>query len=85
MDTDQIRELVIKIIGRVAPDEDLSNLSDTVSLRDQLGLDSMDLVDIVLELRKEHRIEIPADDYGQLMTMQSFVQYLQPKFNNLPD
>ena len=38
-------------------------------LREQLELDSMDFLDIVMELRKRYRIQIPEDDYVQLATL----------------
>ena len=47
----------------IAPDEDLSSLDDGVSFREQMELDSMDFLDIVMELRKRHRVQIPEDDY----------------------
>ncbi|MDR0647300.1 MAG: acyl carrier protein [Puniceicoccales bacterium] len=80
MDKKNIRKVVIDIIAEIAPDEDLSNLKDDVRLRDQLELDSMDFLDIVMELRKKYGIEIPEDDYGHLESLQSCVDYLTPKF-----
>jgi acyl carrier protein len=41
----------------------LSNVKPDVRLRDQLQLDSMDFLDIVMELRKRHGIEVPEKDY----------------------
>ena len=37
-------------------------------LREQLELDSMDFLDIVMELRKRYRVQIPEDDYIELAT-----------------
>ena len=54
-----VRQIVLDIIAEIAPDADLSNLKGGVSeadqtpLRDLLGLDSMDFLDIVMELRKD--------------------------------
>jgi acyl carrier protein len=64
----------------VAPDEDLSNLKHDVRLRDQLALDSMDFLDIVMELRKRHGIEVPEADYIHLASLDSCAEYLTPKF-----
>lgn len=75
-----IRQLVIDIIEDIAPDEDTSDLDDSVRLRDQLELDSMDFLDIVMELRKQHNIEVPEDDYPQLASLDSCADYLMPKF-----
>ena len=74
----EIREAVIAILSDIAPDEDLSNLKEEVAFRDQLELDSMDFLDIVMELRKRYRLHIPEEDYPQLASMQSTVAYLEP-------
>ena len=73
-----VREAIISILGDIAPDEDVSSINDQDSLRDQIDLDSMDFLDIVMELRKRFNIEVPEKDYGQLATMASCVTYLQP-------
>ena len=74
----EIREAVLEILSDIAPDQDLGVLKDDVSFREQLELDSMDFLDIVMELRKRHRIQIPEDDYIELANMQSTVKYLEP-------
>ncbi len=43
----------------------------------------MDFLDIVMELRKRYRIQIPEDEYKNLITMDSTVKYLTPKMENL--
>jgi acyl carrier protein len=73
-----IREAVLEILEDIAPDEDLSELKDDVSFREQLELDSMDFLDIVMELRKRYRVQIPEDKYGELRSMTSTVAYLEP-------
>jgi len=78
MTAEQIRQVVLDILARIAPDEDLSDLNDSEPLRDQMELDSMDFLDIVMELRKLYRIQIPEDDYENLITMSSTVNYLIP-------
>ncbi|TNE96656.1 MAG: acyl carrier protein [Deltaproteobacteria bacterium] len=77
----EVRTKVLDIIADVALDDDLSGLKDDVALREQLDLDSMDFLDIVMELKKRHKIEVPQEDYPRLATMDSCVEYLTPKFN----
>ena len=80
MTKDDCKKLVIDIISDIAPDEDLTAIKSEVRLRDQLQLDSMDFLDIVMELRKRHGIEVPEADYGQLASLESCAEYLTPKF-----
>lgn len=83
MTTADIREAVLDILSGIAPDEDLSDLKDDVPFREQLELDSMDFLDIVMELRKRYRVQIPEDDYMELRSMKSTVAYLEPLMKNL--
>ena len=78
MTTAEIREAVLDILADIAPDEDLSDLKDDVTFRDQLEMDSMDFLDIVMELRKRYRIQIPEEEYTELASMGSTVKYLEP-------
>ena len=80
MTKEDCKKIVLEIIADIAPDEDLSNVKPEVRLRDQLQLDSMDFLDIVMELRKRHGIEVPEADYQQLASLDSCADYLTPKF-----
>ena len=79
----EIREAVLQILEDITPDEDLTQLKDDVPFREQLELDSMDFLDIVMELRKRYRIQIPENEYTNLVTMDSTVKYLTPKMEEL--
>lgn len=72
--------LAIKdIIATIAPDEDLSSLDHSERLRDQIDLDSMDFLNIIMELRKLYGAEVPEEDYKELASIDSCVAYLHPK------
>jgi len=77
---EKVKGVILGIIAVVAPDADLSDVKTDVRLRDQLDLDSMDFLDIVMELRKRYKIEVPKEDYPRLATLDSCVEYLAPKF-----
>ena len=79
MAPEEIRTAVMEILEDIAPDEDLSSLEDEKAFRDQLELDSMDFLDIVMELRKRYRVQVPEEDYNHLNSMASTVEYLTPK------
>ncbi len=80
---ENIRDVVLDILKDIAPDEDLSKLDDAISFREQMDLDSMDFLDIVMELRKRYRIQIPEEAYPQLASMASTVNYLTPLMKDL--
>ena len=80
MTKDKIKQIVLDIIADIAPDEDLTDVKPEVRLRDQLDLDSMDFLDIVMELRKQHGIDVPEAEYRELESLDSSANYLLPKF-----
>ena len=83
MTKDECKQVVLDIIAEIAPDEELSDVKAEVALREQLDLDSMDFLDIVMELRKKHGIEVPEGEYGNLVSLESCAEYLTPKFDAL--
>jgi acyl carrier protein len=78
-----IKAVILDILEGIAPDEDLGSLKDDVPLREQLELDSMDFLDIVMELRKRYRVQIPEEDYPALASMSSTTAYLEPLMKDL--
>ncbi len=83
MTGEQVRKAIIEIIDELVEEEfDWSTLDDNGSLRDQLSLDSMDFLDIVMELRKRYGVQVPEDEYMELATMQGCINYLEPKLKD---
>lgn len=79
MTRDEIILAVKDIIATIAPDEELDGLNNAEPLRDQIELDSMDFLDIVMELRKRYSVQMPEEDYGELNTLDSCADYLTPR------
>jgi acyl carrier protein len=82
MTRDEISKVVVEIINDILPEGDCSGVDPDASLRDQLDLDSMDFLDIVMELRKQHGVEVPEAEYPKLATLKSCVDYLEPKMGD---
>lgn len=79
----EIRQAVLEILEDIAPDEDISDLDDEKSFREQMELDSMDFLDIVMELRRRYNVSVPEEDYTALNSMNSTVEYLAPKMADI--
>lgn len=79
MTQDEVRNAVLEIIQDVAGLDDLPEVAGDQPLREQLELDSMDFLDIVMELRKRHKIEVPEADYPKLATLDSTVAYIMER------
>ena len=76
MTNEQIRETVLRVLSRIAPEADLTRIKPTARLRDQLDIDSMDFLNFVIGMHKEFDIEIPEAEYPKLATLDGCVDYL---------
>lgn len=83
MSGDEIKDVILEIIEDIDEEADLDNLDANAPLRDQLDLDSMDFLDIVMELRKRYKLQIPEEEYPHLATLNSCVTYLEPKLKDI--
>ncbi len=79
MTEEEVTLAVKDSIQTVAPDEDVNGLDPEKRLREQIDLDSMDFLDIVMELRKLYGVQVPEEDYKELATLAGCVRYLHPK------
>jgi acyl carrier protein len=76
MTKDEIKNTVLRLLGEIAPEADLSEIKPEVSFREQLDIDSMDFLNFVIALNKEFGIEIPEADYPKLTTLNRCVEHL---------
>lgn len=76
MTRDEIRDAVFRALTQVAPEADLSRIKPNLRIRDQLDIDSMDLLNFVIGLHKEFKIDIPEADYPQLATLDGCIGYI---------
>lgn len=76
MTPSDIRAGFIADLTAVAPDLDPESIGDTDHLQDDLGLDSMDFLNLVSALHKRFGLPIPEADYPLLATPERAVAYL---------
>jgi acyl carrier protein len=76
---EEVRATMFRVLGEIAPEADLTALKPDVAFRDQLDLDSMDLLNVVIGLHAALGVEIPEADYASLATPDGCVDYLLSK------
>ncbi len=76
MTREEVRTTMLRVLGEIAPEADLAALKPDVAFRDQLDLDSMDLLNVVIGLHAALGVEIPEADYSSLVTPDGCVDYL---------
>jgi acyl carrier protein len=73
---DELRATVLRVLGDIAPEADLAALHPDIGFRDQLDLDSMDVLNFVVGLHTALGVDIPETDYPKLATLDACVDYL---------
>jgi acyl carrier protein len=73
---DELRATVLRVLGNIAPEAALAALHPDIGFRDQLDLDSMDVLNFVVGLHTALGVDIPETDYPQLATLDACVDYL---------
>jgi len=58
-----------------------SKIKGNALLRDELGLDSMDTIELVFELEDNFNIQISDDDLLEFKTMDDVVEYIAKRVN----
>ena len=81
---EEISSTVLRLLGTVAPEADLSRIKPGSRFRDQLDIDSMDRLNFVIAMHKEFNIEVPEADYPKLETLGGCVSYLLSHWSAAP-
>ena len=79
MTPDEIKNVIVETLARIAPELDPASIRPDIQFRDQLDLDSMDFLNFVLALHERLGVDIPEADYSKLSTLDRTVQYLDAK------
>ena len=70
----KVRDIIEKELG-----VEREKLTDEASFIEDLGADSLDIVELVMEFEKEFNIDIPDEDAEKLRTVGDAVAYLDQK------
>ncbi len=71
---DDIKEVVVEQLS-VSPDE----IKDDAKFVEDLGADSLDVVELVMALEEKFDIEIPDDEAEKIQTVADVVAYIESK------
>ncbi|MBA7589678.1 Acyl carrier protein [subsurface metagenome] len=68
---DRIKKIIVKQSGI-----DESKITENSSFLDDLGLDSLDIIELIMELEEEFNIEIPDKEAEKIKTVGDVIKYL---------
>ena len=72
----EIRQQVIKLIAERAG-RDESQITDDANFQNDLGYDSLETVELIMDFEKEFDIEIPDEDAESIQTVGDAVSYVE--------
>ncbi len=64
--------------------EPVEGLDEMASLREGLGLDSVDMLTMVMQIQDRFRVVLEADELERVVTVKDFLDMLQVKIANAP-
>ncbi len=68
----RVKEIVAEQLGR-----DVNEVTDGASFIDDLGADSLDIVELVMAMEDEFGIEIPDEEAEKIKTVKDVVEYIK--------
>ena len=68
----RVREIVAEQLER-----DVNEVINTASFIDDLGADSLDIVELVMKMEEEFGIEIPDEEAEKIKTVNDVIQYIK--------
>ncbi|MCO4842802.1 MAG: acyl carrier protein [Yoonia sp.] len=77
MTQSDLREILIKHLGGIAPEIDIATINTTADLRDECDIDSMDFLKLITALGRELSCPMPEADYDQMRSFDDMLGYLK--------
>jgi acyl carrier protein len=70
----KIKQIIAEQLG--LPEEEIQ---DSASLLDDLGADSLDIVELVMAMEEEFEMEIPDEDAEKIVTVKDVIDYVKKR------
>ncbi|MFQ3307304.1 MAG: acyl carrier protein [Candidatus Midichloriaceae bacterium] len=76
--SDSIESRVLKVMDKKF-EKDTSNLDLDTSITEDLGVDSLDIVEFIMALEEEFDTDIPDEDAEKLKTIKDVIDYISSR------
>jgi acyl carrier protein len=70
---DRVKEVIVEQLGI----DDLDTISMDTTFIDDLGADSLDIVELIMALEEEFDMEIPEAEAEKIITVSDVVEYIK--------
>jgi len=71
---ERVKEIIMEQLSL----EDVE-ISEKTSFKDDLGVDSLDLFELVMAFEEEYGVEIPTEDLESILTVGDIITYMKSK------
>jgi len=76
---DELKALILREVGNIAPEIDLDQIDPASNLREQVDLDSMDMLNLLIAIHGATGVDIPEADYAKMTSVDDAVAYLRTR------
>ncbi|CAG37905.1 acyl carrier protein [Desulfotalea psychrophila] len=81
MTEEQIKQTILRVLQPITPEADLDELAADEDMQEALDIDSFDVLTFFVKLYEELGVEIPEEDYGQIITLNDLIGYLAARID----
>lgn len=72
--SERVKGIIVKQLG-----VNLEEVTPEASFIEDLGADSLDIVELIMALEEEYEMEIPDEDAEKIQTVNDVIKYIQEK------
>ena len=77
MNDDELKALILREVTNIAPETNPDQIDAASDLREQVDLDSMDILNLMIAIHEATGVDIPEADYSKMATVNDAVAYLR--------
>ena len=81
MNDQELKALVLQKLATIAPEAASDEIDPDVDLREQIDIDSMDILNLMIAIHEATGVEIPEADYPKILTLNACVAYLRTRMH----
>jgi acyl carrier protein len=82
MNREELTTIFAEELESIAPEVDLSTVTDSTNIQEYFDLDSMDIYNLLAALHQRLDVDIPDKDASELLTVKTAVDYLLSRLGN---
>ena len=84
MDRESIRQTLAAYLEEDLG-EPVASMDDTVTIREGMGLDSVDVVGLVMKVERQFRVRLASEELAEIVTVGDLLDLLQAKLAELAE